>query len=320
MSEKVLHSTRIELLPAPPARIGAGAPLTSRIRLVCPFGCKLKGQSISRVGADGEILSSHVLAFHRSGGSESDTVEFRAPSDSAEWTLKLAFDGTEGDPADHAPSDAEFKFEVWEFGEVTLAAWAFPAEIFAGAPLRFKVGAKSSSDADLAGARIEVRDPEGSPIGDGLLGTDDVAKMGLYSVWVDTTAPATPGRVTWLVNLASRSLPKSHAVEPFRVGFVARPAPDSIVRVRVLDEHSQKAVPDAGVKLTRIGDSVPMSFSGRTDDSGLSELRVPAGRYVAHVWRPDYRATSAETEIDGEIDLEIRAPHKPRKKREEIWM
>jgi hypothetical protein len=321
MPDKVLHATRLELLPALPAKAAGGTTLASRIRVVCSFGCSLKGASVRVVSAEGGDISSHPLVTHRGGGNETDAVALKIPPDQLAWTLRLAFDGTEGEVADHAPCDAEFAVEVGGDAEATIAVWGLPPVIVAGRPFRFFAGAKSSVGASLAGAPLVLHDGAGKPIVTTVLPGDVLpTEPGLHVAEIEALAPEQPHRVAWSVTLDGAALDPPHGSTSFHFGFATCAEPDTPVRVRIVDDATLTPVAGAEVRLRLRDADAPMVFSGRTGDSGLAVISARKGTYDLQVWRADYRAVPQSVVVDGPIEAEVRAKYTPRTKEEKVWM
>jgi len=323
MGDKVLHATRLEVFPALPAGLALGARVTRRVRLVCSFGCNLKGEQVSILDAEGNELAALTLTAFRDAKNESDEWNFTAPDEPASTVLTLAFDGCEGEAADHAASEAEVIIASGAGNATSLAVWGLPEPLIAGEAFRFRVGAKSSSGHSLAGCTIAVRDDKDTVVATAVLGEQPWAGTeDLHWVEVEAPAPPSPMRCSWAVqldDLTALTVPHSGATVQF--GFTAVPRPDSQLTVRVLNKEGGFGIAGAEIRIrAETAAGTVALFRGTTDEAGTAVVAAPSGRYRLVVWKPNYTIAPIEVVVGGDAEVALVADFTPKKKPEKIWM
>jgi hypothetical protein len=194
----------------------------------------------------------------------------------------------------------------------SLAVWAIPEPAAAGEQFAIKVGAKSSSDCELAGCGIEVRDAAGAAVASGCLGdTPWPGTNALFWTELHLQAPAEPGLATFVAQFdaAEVDLPHEGSRSPFTVAVVAPPA--HVLTVKVIAKETAAPIEDAQIRLG--------PYRAATDGAGLAQVRMPKGRYELIVWKAGYDAPAMPLAIDADTFVEVEARAQPEEDPDARW-
>jgi hypothetical protein len=286
----------LALVEPVPAEVPAGSELRLKVRAACPDGRDLRGGRIEVRAADG-ILASGALGEFRDGGNQTGELVARAPATLGEFTWALVFPPQEIAAVAYPEGALAFSFATVPHG-TSLAVWDIPSPVPVGERLRVKVGAKSTGECALAGAKVEIRDASGARLGCAALGDAPLPQTrALYFAEVELTAPAQAGMITLTAALAAdgATLPHTGASTTFTLTAVAPPA--HRLTVATIEAESRAPLEDV-----QIGCG---PYRAATDAGGLAHLATAGGRYELAVWKPDFTADPITVEISHDMRVEV---------------
>jgi hypothetical protein len=286
----------LALVEPVPAEVPAGSELRLKLRAAAGTGRDLCGGRIELRAAD-EILASGALAELRDGGNQTGELVARAPAALGDVNWTLVFPRQEIAAVAFSESVLPFSFQAVPH-RTSLAVWDIPSPVPIGERLRIKVGAKSTGECALAGAKVEIMDASGASLGGGTLGDAPLAQTSaLYFAEIELTAPAEPGMVTLTAAFAAEeaSLPHTGASTAFTLVAVKPPA--HLLTVSVVDAESRAPIADV-----QIGCG---PYRAATDAGGLAHLATAAGRYELSVWKPDLTADPVTIDISNDMRVEV---------------
>ena len=194
----------------------------------------------------------------------------------------------------------------------SLAVWAVPAAVAAGARFSVKAGAKSSGACDLAGSRIEICDAAGAVLASGCLGAQPwPGSEALHFAELTLTAPPREGLLMLSARFAGAgaTVPHEAAASEFSVAVV-RP-PEHRLRVKVVACETADPIGDADI---RVG-----AERAVTDASGVAEIGMGAGRYQLVVWKAGYQAPPTTVEIGGDAFVQVEVAALPEEDPDARW-
>jgi hypothetical protein len=146
MAAKVVrtHGQRTCAVEVSPSEVDAGAELTVTVRVACPDGCDLRGQSVSIRHQDDTELASAELTELDGEAYVTSPVVLRAPLSVGEHTYQAILPAHEKDEVLHEETATEFSF-VGMAHAASVNVWGLPSAIAAGERFRFNVGIKCSA-------------------------------------------------------------------------------------------------------------------------------------------------------------------------------
>ena len=291
------HGQLICAVEISPREVDAGAELTVTLRVSCPHGCDLRGQSVSIRNQDAAELASAELTEFDGKGHVTRALALRAPLDVGEHVWRIVLAASEKEGVLHEKTSTEFSF-VATAHAASVNIWGLPSAIAAGERFRFKVGIKCSAGCKLTGRLLSIFDHEGAQVGAASL-LDDIwpGTSALYFAEVEAQAPLATGDYQWQVKTAGRdsSVPHADGAATFTVKVV-RP-PDHEVTVEAFDSEKQTPVGGAHILLH--------PYRALTDERGMAKVKVAKGRYTLFVSGFNYMAH--QNIIDVADDVIIRA-------------
>ena len=279
-----------------PAEVPAGGELRCKVRAVSADGPDLCGGRIELRAAD-EILATGALTQFRDGGNQTGELVARAPAALGEVNWTLVFPRQEIAAVAWPESVLPFSFRTVPH-RTSLAVWDIPSPVPVGERLRVKVGAKSTGECALAGAKVEILDASGASLGHGTLGDAPLPQTNaLYFAEIELIAPAEPGMVTLTAAFAADKamLPHTGASTTFTLNAVEPPA--HRLTVSVVEAQSREPLEDV-----QIGCG---PYRAATDAAGFAHLATAAGRYELAVWKPEFTADPVTIEISNDMRIEV---------------
>ena len=191
------HGRRTCTVEVSPREVDAGAELTVTVRVSCPDGCDLRGQSVSIRNQDDTELASAELTEFDGETCATSTFVLRAPLEVGEHIYRAVLAAQEKDGVLHEETATEFSFAAKPHA-TSVNVWGLPSAIAAGERFRFKVGIKCSAGCKLTGRPLSVFDDEGAQVGAASL-RDDVwpGTSALYFAEVEAQAPLATGDHEW---------------------------------------------------------------------------------------------------------------------------
>ena len=291
------HSQRACAVDVSPGEVDAGAELTVTVRAACPFGCDLRGQSVSIRSQDGSELASAELTEFDGEAYVTRGSVLRAPFEVGEHAYRAVLAAEEKDGVLHEEISTEFSFIAMAHA-ASVNVWGLPSAITAGQRFKFKVGIKCSAGCKLTGRQLSIFDHEGARVGAGSL-LDDVwpGTSALYFVEVEAQAPLTSGDHEWHVKTpgSESGVPHASASIAFPIKVVS--PPDHEVTVAAFDSEKQIPIKGAHVLLH--------PYRAFTDEKGMAKVKVAKGRYKLCV--SGFHYIAHQSIIDVAADVTTRA-------------
>jgi hypothetical protein len=192
-----------------PSEVDAGAELTVTVRVSCPHGCDLKGQSVSIRNRDDTELAGAELTEFDGEAYATSVFALRAPLEVGEHVYRAVLPAHEKDGVLHEATATEFSFTTMAHA-ANVNVWGLPSAIAAGERFSFKVGIKCSAACKLTDRSLSILDHEGTQVGAANL-LDDVwpDTSALYFAELDAQAPLTTGDYRWRVHDQGRAPSRS---------------------------------------------------------------------------------------------------------------
>jgi hypothetical protein len=287
------HGQRTCAVEVSPSEVDAGAALTVTVRVSCPHGCDLTGQSVSiRSQDDTELALAELTEFDGAAYVTSAFV-LRAPLEVGEHIYRAVLAAHEKDGVLHEESSTAFSFAA-KAHAASVNVWGLPSAIAAGECFRFKVGIKCTAECKLTGRPLSIFDHEGAQVGAGSL-LDDVwpGTSALYFAEGEAQAPLTTGDYAWQVKTPGSDSGVPHAAGSFTFAVKVVSPPDHEVTVEAFDSEKQIPIKGAHVLLH--------PYRALTDESGVAKVNVAKGRYKLFVSGFQYVAYQSIIDVAGDV-------------------
>jgi hypothetical protein len=276
-----------------PREVDAWGELTVTVRVSCPDGLDLRGQTVSiRNRDDTELATAELREFD---GETCATCAFvlRAPLEVGEHTYRAVLAAHEKDGVLHEETSTEFSLTARPHA-TSVNVWGLPSAIAAGERFRFKVGIKCSAGCRLTGRPLSVFDHEGAQAGAASLG-DDIwpGTSALYFAEVDAQAPPRTGDHAWRVEAPGSEQDVPHAAGTFTFTVKVVSPPEHEVTVEAFDAETRAPIKGAHVLLH--------PYRALTDERGVAKVRVAKGRYKLFVSGFRYVAYQGFLDVAGDV-------------------
>jgi hypothetical protein len=297
------HGKRICAIEVSPHEVDAGAELTVAVRVSCPDGCDLRGQSVSiRNLDDTELARAEVIPLDGEAYVTSACV-LRAPLDAGEHVYRAVLAAEEKDGVLREETSTEFSFAT-KGHAVSVSVWGLPFAIAAGECFELKVGVKCSAACKLTGRKLSIFDHEGAQVGAGNL-LDDVwpGTSALYFAAVEAQAPLTAGSYKWRVETPGSDLDAPHAAGSLAFTVKVVSLPDYEVTVMAFDDETQAPINGAHVLLH--------PYRSRTDETGVAKIKVTSGRYKLVVSGFNYIPYENNIDVAGDVMTRVELMAEP---------
>src|SRR5438552_3027794 len=205
------HGERTCAVEVAPSEVDAEAELTVTVRVSCPHGCDLKGQSVSIQNRDGTELAGAELTEFDGEAYATSALALRAPLEVGEHVYRAVLAAHEKDGVLHEATATEFLFTTMAHA-ANVNIWGLPSAIAAGERFSLKVGIKCSAACKLAGRPLSILDHEGAQVGAANL-LDGVwpGTSALYFAELHAQAPLTTGDYRWRVETPGSDVSIPHA-------------------------------------------------------------------------------------------------------------
>ena len=292
-----MHHQRTCTVEVSPREVDAGAELTVTVRVSCPHGCDLQGQSVSIRNPDDAELANAELTEFDGEAYVTSVLALRAPLKMGEHIWRAVLAARKKNGVLHQETSTEFSFAVMAHA-ASVNVWGLPSAIAAGKRFRFKVGIKCSAGCKLTGRPLSIFDHEGAQVG-AASPVDDVwpGTSALYFAEIEAQAPLATGDYEWQIKTAGWDLSVPHADGACAFTLKVVSPPDHEVIVKVLDSEKQTPIKGAHVLLH--------PYRAVTDESGVAKVQVTKGRYELFVSGFNYIVY--QNVIDVANDVTIRA-------------
>jgi len=291
------RSRRACAVEVSPSKVDAGAELTVTVRVSCPDGFDLRGQSVSiRNQNDTELATAELTEFDGETYATSAFV-LRAPLKVGEHIYRAVLAAQEKDGVSHEETSTEFSFAA-KAHAVSVNVWGLPSAIATGERFRLKAGIKCSAGCKLTGRPVCVFDDQDTQVGAGSL-LDDIwpGTSALYFAEVEAQAPLKTGDYTWHVKIPGSERGVPHAAGSFTFAVKVVSPPDHEVTMEAFDSEKQTPIKGAHVLLH--------PYRALTDERGVAKVKVTKGRYKLFV--SGFQYIAYQSIIDVADDVTTRA-------------
>ena len=156
---------RLELSEPAPAPTPVGSAITIRVRAQCAGRFDRRGMAVELIAPDG-ARSRHAFTAFDGAASETNDIALCVPLSVGEHAWRVLLAEHEAAGVRHEERTLPIAIRAVPHG-TSLAVWAVPPAVAAGARFTIKAGAKSSGGCDLAGTRIEICDAAGAVLASG---------------------------------------------------------------------------------------------------------------------------------------------------------
>jgi hypothetical protein len=303
-------SLRLELSEPAPAQAPVGSTLTIRVRAECSSRFDRRGMTVELIAPGGET-AHHAFTVFDGTASETDDIALTVPLSAGEHQWRVLLPAHEAAGVRHAECALPVSIRAAPHA-TSLAVWAVPATVAAGARFTIKAGAKSSGGCDLAGGSIEICDATGAVLASACLGTELwPGTQALHFTEVALTAPPREGLLTLSARFAGGdvAVPHEGTASEFHIA-VARP-PEHRLRVKVVARETAAPIEQADI---RVG-----AERAVTDAAGIAEVGMGKGRYELHVWKAGYEAPPTTVEIGADAFVQIEVATLPEEDPDARW-
>ena len=292
------HEPNLEISQWFPSEVAAGAELTFKVRIECPFGCDLRGTEVVVEAPEGPVITSELVSWDE-GINETGEVTLRAPSEVGEYEWSVASRPQTSEPPGHTGTSLPLPFST-EAHTTSLVIWDLPSPVVIGEPFMAKIGARCAEGCDLKGRRIEIYDRSGDRLttaefGEGFWAGSDA----LHWIEVELVAPVAEGVVCWSVGFSAADLELPHEEASSKFSFAVTKPPEHRLTVEVVETGSSVPVPNAEVSLG--------AYRSSTGESGRSIVSVAGGRYELLIWKTGYEAPVTALEVSKDLTVRVEA-------------
>lgn len=308
-----IHSPRIALSGPLPPDVEAGSELSLGVRVTCPFGCDLGGESIRVLAVDGSVLTAELVR-HEEGLNEADILTLRAPIEVGEHTWTVLLPAHEVDGVVHEEDSLRVSTTVRPH-KTSVAVWDLPTPVVIGERFSAKIGIRCSVECRLTGELFEVRNEAGTRVGEGSLGDGPwPGTQALYWAEVLLEAPPREGTFTWSVGPVAPESGSSHRRASAVISFCTVGPPQHTVAVAVVRDDTGEPIDKVEV---RIG-----IYRASTDERGIARFDLPSGEFDLVAWKPGFATDPRTVEVIGDMEVRIEARYvpQPNPDDERIWM
>jgi hypothetical protein len=298
------HHTNTEMSRSAPPQVDAGTAIGFKVKVSCPSGCDLRGNTVRVVDQDRTVAKEVALTSFEEGKNETNGFTVEGPIEPGQCTWSVVFPAQDVGGVLHDESSTPVLFSVRPHATI-MTVWDIPSPVAVNDKFKIKVGVKCSVGCNLTDNKIAVYGQRRKKVAVGTLGgVPWPGTSALYWTELGLEAPGAEGHYRWRAKFAQPGLDLPHQEASHDFAFTAAPAPQHTVTVQVIAQDTKTPISNAQVLLRPQGGYPYRAF---TDDSGLATLRVPEGQYQLHVSktfrRPQRR--SLEVRENAAIKLEL---------------
>ena len=308
-----IHLPRIALSSPLPPDVEAGAELTLGVRVTCPFGCDLPGESVQALAPDGSVVTAEPERPVE-GSNQAGILSLRAPMEVGEHTWTILLPGNEVDGVVHEEVSLRVGITVQPH-ETSVAVWDLPTPVVIGEKFSAKVGIRCSAECRLTGELVEVRSEAGTRVGEGSLSDGPwPGTRALYWAEVFLEAPPREGSFTWSAGPSAAEWGPSHRQASAVVSFRTAGPPEHTVAVAVVRDDTGDPIDKVDVRMG--------IYRASTDERGMARFELPSGEFDLIAWKPGFATDPATVEVIGDLEVRIEARYVPQTDPddERIWM
>lgn len=310
MGEGDGRPTSITLKEALPAEVPVSAAFVLAVRVSSPSsgaqaGAAQRGVVTVMAGEDTVATREVLVRGEGEDFSDAETFALRAPEQLGACAWTVVFPRQEIDGVVYEQSALPIAFRTRPQA-TSLAVWDIPSPVVMGERFTVKVGAKSTADGQLEGARIDIADEAGAVVGSGTLGKEPwPGTTALYWTEVALTAPAGERIWSWSARFAADGLALPHDGASGAFSFSTTLPPEHLVEVVAVVRDTLVPVSDAVVRLG--------PHRGVTDEAGVVRLRVPTGTYEVVVWKALYQTVPTTVDVARDVAIRVEGKQLPPK-------
>jgi hypothetical protein len=295
----VLH---LELAEPVPPHVPVGADVLLQVR-ASGAARDLSGGRIDVVAGE-DIVATAVLIAFRDNFNETAAFAVRAPGrvEAFSWTIRFPPQEVEGIAYGES---ALLVSSQTRPHQTSLAVWSVPSPVRMADRFAITVGAKSSGACALSGAKIEVRDETGAPVGQGILGDRPwPGTDALYWTEIVLAGPSQEGQQCWSVAFAATDLELPHLGSSAEFSFTAVKPPEHRVAVAVTEREVATPVEASQIALG--------PYRAATDKTGVAHIEVPGGIYDLAVWKSGFEPASRTVQIAADVSVQLELIRRPK--------
>jgi hypothetical protein len=311
--DAIAHATEIAIAEPVPSELPVGADFVVKLAVSCAAGCDLAAAPLEVTGPDGK-----VLAIAPAGGEAAAPeaapreIALKTPQTVGVHVWRIRAAPHESESALHG--EAALAVTVRTLPHATsLAVWAVPSPVVAGARFKVTVGAKSSGACTLQGEAIRITDPKGVVLAEGELGGAPwPGTSALYWTELELAAPAQEGLYWCAASFAAAGLDTPHEGSSSRFSVAVVRPPEHRLTVEVLEKESRTPIDDAQIRLG--------AYRAATDPAGRAEVAMPKGTYDLTVWKVGYDAPIRTIEVQDDLTVQVEAVIVPPENPDAPWI
>ena len=170
---------------------------------------------------------------------------------------------------------------------------------------RRSASSRSTGACALSGAKIEVRDETGAPVGQGILGDRPwPGTDALYWTEIVLAGPSQEGQQCWSVAFAATDLELPHLGSSAEFSFTAVKPPEHRVAVAVTESEAAAPVEASEIALG--------PYRAATDKAGVAHIEVPGGIYNLAVWKSGFEPASRTVQIAADVSVQLELIRRPK--------
>ena len=300
MTEEVQsHQTNTEVIQSAPPEVDAGTDIALKVRVSCPSGCDLRGETVRITAQDGSVAKEAGLTGFDGEINETDEFTVKAPIELGECAWSVVFPAHEVGGGCHEESSMPVLFNVKPH-KTSMAVWDLASPVIMNSRFKIRVGVKCSAECNLMDKKIGIYGPKGKKVATGVLGGGPwPGTSALYWSEVELEAPSAEGYYRWRVKFGKPDLELPHEGAAYSFAFRTARQPEHVVIVEVIDKDTKTAIKNARVTLRSAG----TPYRERTDDGGVARVSVPKGEYKLSVLMDDYKDFQTTAEVTGDATV-----------------
>jgi hypothetical protein len=292
----------LELAEPVPPQVPVGADVVLQVR-VSGAACDLSGGRVEVVAGEEIVATAQLIAF-RDNFNETAAFMVTAPAGVGAFSWTIRFPPQEIGGFAYEASALLVSSQTRPH-RTSLAVWSVPSPVRTADRFAVTVGAKSSSACALGGAKIEIRNETGAPVGQGILGDSPwPGTDALYWTEIMLAGPSREGLQRWSVAFAATDLGLPHLGSSAEFGFTVIRPPEHRVAVAVTESDAAIPVEETQIALG--------PYRAATDKAGMAHIEVPGGTYDLAVWKSGFEPASRIVEIAADVSVQLRLMRRPK--------
>jgi len=292
----------LELAEPVPPQVPVGADVVLQVR-VSGAACDLSGGRIEVVAGEEIVATAELMAF---GDNFNETAAFTVTApvgvEAFNWTIRFPPQEIDGIAYEGSALPVSSRTRPHQ---TSLAVWSVPSPVRMADRFAVTVGAKSSGACALSGAKIEIGDETGAPVGQGIFGdTPWPGTDALYWTQIALAGPSREGLQCWGVAFAAADLELPHLGSSAQFSFTAVRPPEHRVAVAITESNVATPVEETQIALG--------PYRAATDKAGMAHIEVPGGTYDLAVWKSGFEPASRTVEIAADVSVQLELIRRPK--------